>query len=85
MARKGWAVQLASRTPPPVEGPWQHVVFDRTEPDALATAIGDGADLLIDCIAFDETDADTLLQVEASVGHIIAVSSASVYRDDQPV
>lgn len=82
LAREGWTVRLASRTPPPLEGLWRHVPFDHREPGALATAIGHGADLLMDCIAFDEPDADKLLSVEASVGHIIAVSSASVYRDE---
>ncbi|MDK1489726.1 NAD-dependent epimerase/dehydratase family protein [Sinorhizobium sp. 7-81] len=83
LAEEGWAVRLGSRTPPPVDGPWQHVPFDRSDPDALKTAIGEGADLLMDCIAFDEADADGLLSAQASVGHIIAVSSASVYRDEQ--
>src|SRR5262245_27759235 len=80
---EGWLVRLASRTPPPVEGPWQHVALDRSDQDALATAIGDGADLLVDCLAFDERDANQLIYVEAAVGHILAVSSASVYSDDQ--
>jgi nucleoside-diphosphate-sugar epimerase len=83
LAREGWSIRLASRTPPPVEGPWQHVPFDHGKPEALAAAIGSGADLLMDCIAFDEADADKLLSVQASVGHIIAVSSVSVYRDER--
>src|SRR5262249_33811250 len=80
---EGWLVRLASRTPPPAEGPWRHVTLDRSDQDALATAIGDGADLLVDCLAFDEKDATPLIYVEAAVGHILAVSSASVYSDDQ--
>ena len=50
LAQKGWTVRLASRTPPPVDGPWKHVPFDRSEPNALSVAINDGVDLLMDCI-----------------------------------
>ena len=40
-----------------------------------------GADLLLDCIAYDERHAAQLLDVQGSVGRLVAISSASVYRD----
>lgn len=83
LAQEGWSVRLASRTPPLVDGPWKHVSLDRSKPGALAETIGDGANLLMDCIAFDERDADQLIAVQEFVGHIIAVSSVSVYRDEK--
>ena len=67
----------------------QHVIdsgvtrvgLDRSEDGAIGVAIGSGCDLLFDTVAFDETDARQLLAVQHHVGQIIAVSSASVYRD----
>lgn len=81
LAREGWAVRLASRNPPPVAGPWRHVVADRDEEGAVARALGAGADLLLDCVAFDAGHADQLLALQGSVGRLVVVSSASVYRD----
>ena len=77
----GWDIRLASRTVPPQGPAWPHVQLDRDDPGAIARALGQGADLLMDCVAFSAEDADTLLAVQADVGHIIAVSSASVYAD----
>ena len=81
LAREGWEVRLASRSAPPAEGPWRHVSWDREEPGALARALGAGADLLVDCVAFEAAHADELLAAQGSVGRLVAVSSASVYRD----
>ncbi|WP_172296716.1 NAD-dependent epimerase/dehydratase family protein [Pseudoruegeria sp. HB172150] len=81
--RAGWNVVLASRTPPPSQGPWRHAILDRDTSGTLADAIGDGADLLLDCIAYDADHAGQLLEVQVSVGHIAAISSASVYCDEQ--
>ena len=79
----GWNVRLGSRTPPAVDGPWRHVVLDRSLPNALGKALGSGADLLLDCISMTASDAEELLSVQESVGQIIATSSASVYRDHE--
>ena len=82
LTREGWEVRLASRKPPPAEQAWQHVSWDREVPDSLARALGVGADLLLDCVGFDTAAADRLLAVQGSVGHLMAISSASVYRDE---
>ncbi|WP_428028352.1 NAD-dependent epimerase/dehydratase family protein, partial [Altererythrobacter sp.] len=59
------------------------VGLDRSEDGAIGVAIKDGCDLLFDTVAFDQIHARQLLEVQHHVGQIIAVSSASVYRDDQ--
>ena len=56
-------------------------VLDREEPGALASALGSGADAVIDTIAYTAKHADQLLEIEPSVGSFIVISSSSVYRD----
>ncbi len=80
---KGWEVTLASRTAPPDPGPWRHVAVDRSDTQALTKAFSEGADLLVDCIAFDAGHARQLLALQHSAGRIAAISSASVYKDAQ--
>ncbi|MFQ6553564.1 NAD-dependent epimerase/dehydratase family protein [Aestuariibius insulae] len=79
----GWDVTLASRSAPSIPGPWRHIAVDRNEGDPLRTAMGDGADLLLDCIAFEEGHADQLIALEGSIVRIAVISSASVYADDE--
>lgn len=81
LAHRDWDIRLGSRTPPPVSGPWRHVVLDRAVSGALTKALGEGADLLMDCISMDAAHAEELLSVQDAVGRIVATSSASVYRD----
>lgn len=57
------------------------VAVDREEPDALAKAIGNGADAVIDTVAYDEGHARQLLAIQEDVGAFVVISSASVYRD----
>jgi nucleoside-diphosphate-sugar epimerase len=72
---------LASRESPAPPGledvPLVHL--DRNEEGALVPA--NGFDLLVDVVSFDAAHADQLLELD--VGAIVAISSASVYRDDQ--
>ncbi len=85
LLEEGWRVTLASRKPQSAldEQPnLRHVILDRRDPGAIALALGDDADLLLDCIAFNSADARQLVDVQNSVGTICAISSASVYRDD---
>jgi nucleoside-diphosphate-sugar epimerase len=81
LSGEGWEVRLASRTAKRDMPDVQHVLLDTTKADALEHAIGGGADLLMDCVAFDAADADRLLGMQKMVGRIVAVSSASVYCD----
>jgi nucleoside-diphosphate-sugar epimerase len=81
LAGDGWEVRLVSRAPPPISGPWQHVAADREERGALRKALADGADLVLDCVAFDVRHADQLLDLQDAIGRLAVVSSASVYCD----
>ena len=77
----GWSVMLASRAsaaPPGLEDvPLVHL--DRNEDDALPPA--NGFDLLVDVVPFEVAHAEQLLALD--VGAIVAISSASVYADDE--
>jgi nucleoside-diphosphate-sugar epimerase len=59
------------------------VPLDRENSDLLSAAIHGGCDLLIDTIAFDAEHARQLLEVQNDVGQFAAISSASVYCDDE--
>jgi nucleoside-diphosphate-sugar epimerase len=83
----GWDVALSSRgqRPCPTEltaiGA-EIVQLDRDQPGELARALADGADAVIDTIAYDEGHAGQLLSLEGSIGQLIVISSVSVYRDE---
>ena len=81
----GWHVTVGSRSgtlPPTIEALGvDSVRVDRSTPGALAAAIGDGVDVLIDCIAFTAADADQINALTGRIGAAIGISSASVYVD----
>ncbi len=82
---EGWRVISARRhaeAAQPVEGV-ETLIFDRNEPGALAKAVAGGVDALIDAVAYDETHAHQLLEIETDIGAFVVVSSASVYCDDK--
>lgn len=83
LAGAGWNVRLVSRTPPPVPGPWEHVAADRENNDALMRAVAGGADLILDCVAYEPRHADQLLALQNGAGRLAVISSASVYRDGE--
>ena len=76
-------MRVASRTKPSEPVPGEHISLDRNAPGALAAALGEGTDLLLDCVSMDAGDADRLLSVQDRVGALVAVSSISVYRDEE--
>ena len=57
-------------------------VADRRNPGELEAAVGAGADVLVDTVAFDADDARQLASLSGIVGSVVAISSASVYGDD---
>jgi nucleoside-diphosphate-sugar epimerase len=59
------------------------VTLDRQNPGELMNALGNGADAIVDVVAFDEGHADQLLALQSHVGAIAVVSSMSVYCDTQ--
>ena len=81
----GWAVTVASRSEAPSDTTAeavQHVRLDRTQRDALAEALPDRVDALVDVVPMTVGDADQLLGVADRVGCLIAISTGSVYSDD---
>lgn len=83
----GWEVTLAARNPGgmPTElaGEAGFVQLDRTDAGSLEAALGDGVDLLVDCVAFTADDARQLVALGDRLGLVVAISSASVYRDEE--
>lgn len=82
LLEEGWEVTIGTRSGRPREGA-AGVAVDRCEPSALATALGGGVDLLLDCVCYDEDQAEQLLQVGDRVGGLVVLSSLSVYADEQ--
>ena len=83
----GWRVTITHRGSRPtprdlVAQGLSTIVLDRDHPGALASALGDGADVLVDTTAYDRNHGSQLIAVQGSVGRLIVVSSASVYQDD---
>jgi nucleoside-diphosphate-sugar epimerase len=82
LAEAGWEVVAGSRGERPSVPRVCSVTVDRREPGALAEALGDGVDLVVDVIAFTEEDAEQLNRLAGRIGSVVAISSASVYADD---
>jgi hypothetical protein len=59
----------------------RHAVADGRDIETLGAVIGSDTDLLLSCAAFDAADAECLSQAGRKTGRIVAISSASVYRD----
>lgn len=86
LASDGWQVTAASRGggtdtgwPPGV----RTVRVDRADTAALAAALGDGHDVLLDCVAYDAGHARQLLSLADRIGSAVVISSAAVYQDDR--
>jgi nucleoside-diphosphate-sugar epimerase len=82
---RGWEVTVASRgerlSPDDVDLDANFVMVDRADDDALRAALADGADVLVDFVAFETAHAEQLLTLAPLVGSLVVVSSASVYAD----
>ena len=81
----GWRVRMGRRSggPPPVDlvGEVETLQLDRDSPGALARALADGADVVIDTVAYDERHARQWLEVQADIGALAVISTAAVYLD----
>jgi nucleoside-diphosphate-sugar epimerase len=75
----GWELTVAGRHERPALEGFDYVALDRDEDRALDVA--NGFDLLVDVIPFEAAHAEQLLRLD--VGAIVAISSASVYADEQ--
>ena len=81
LAREGWDVTLVSRRAAALPESCRHLKAEATDSERLTLAVGSDTDLLLSCVAFDGNDAEHLAQAGRAAGHIVAISSASVYRD----
>jgi nucleoside-diphosphate-sugar epimerase len=82
----GWHVDLTGRNPAhmPTEIAAAGATFvaaDRDDSDQLLGALGDGADLLVDCICYTAEDAIRLLPLVRASTSTVMISSKAVYVD----
>jgi nucleoside-diphosphate-sugar epimerase len=84
LAADGWRVTAASRR----GGADEHwpdgvrtVAVDRADTAALSAALGEGCDVLVDCVAYDGEHARQLLSLAGRIGSAVVISSAAVYQD----
>jgi nucleoside-diphosphate-sugar epimerase len=75
----GKATNLKDPTEGAVMAPF--AILDRRDGKALALAIGDGFDLVVDTIAFDRGDAEQWASLAGRLGKLVVISSLSVYAD----
>ena len=83
----GWSVTVGRRTSEPlpedIEGSVGDVVaLDRNDDDELAAGLGEGVDVLVDTIPYRARDGSQLVAMKDRVGSLIAISTVSVYSDD---
>ncbi len=82
----GWQVDLTGRDPAHLPADvaaagGRFVAADRSDERALRTALGHGADLLVDCVCFTAADAARLLPLAAYASSTVLISSKAVYID----
>lgn len=86
LARDGWEVTAVSRGGGRDAG-WPEEVriaaADRADDVALAAAVGDGCDVLVDMVAYGPEHARQLAGLAGRVGSAVVISSLSVYEDDK--
>ncbi|WP_326596677.1 NAD-dependent epimerase/dehydratase family protein [Streptomyces brevispora] len=82
----GWTVTAASRGGVR-DDRWGEEVrtaaLDRDEDGALAAALGDGCDVLVDMVAYGGQHARQLTDLADRIGSAVVVSSGAVYEDDR--
>lgn len=87
LAESGYAVTVGSRgrvrMPEALAERCRFVLVDRCDHEALRRSLGAGVELFVDVIPYDIKDGEQLLGLKDLVGAIIAISSASVYSDEQ--
>jgi nucleoside-diphosphate-sugar epimerase len=82
----GWQVDLAARDPAHFASALGDVgarfmVAHRDNPAELRGALGDGADLLVDCVCYTTADAELLLPLARESTSTVMISSKAVYVD----
>ncbi|MFD7900176.1 NAD-dependent epimerase/dehydratase family protein [Streptomyces sp. NPDC059743] len=86
LAEDGWEVTAGSlgggrdeRWP----GEVRAVRLDRQDGAALAALLGDGADVVVDLVAYGRDHARQLTGLADRIGSAVVISSGAVYEDDQ--
>jgi nucleoside-diphosphate-sugar epimerase len=84
LAADGWEVVALSRSGKPTEGVEgvRAVSADREDTAQLRAALGEGADVVVDTVAFTREHGEQLNGLAGLVGSLVVISSASVYADD---
>jgi nucleoside-diphosphate-sugar epimerase len=87
LATNGWDVVAISRSGTLPEGlaelGVEAVVADRADDAQLRAALGSGADVVLDTVAFTREHGEQLNGLAGLVGSLVVISSASVYADDE--
>ncbi|MEU7581250.1 NAD-dependent epimerase/dehydratase family protein [Streptomyces sp. NPDC041068] len=86
LAEDGWAVTAASRGAGRDAG-WPEDVrtlrLDREDDAALAEALDDGVDLVVDTVAFTPEHARQYARLADRIGSAVVLSSGAIYEDEQ--
>jgi nucleoside-diphosphate-sugar epimerase len=86
LAEDGWDVVAVSRSGTLPDGlaelGVEAVAADREDDTQLRAALGSGADVLYDSVAMHRRHGEQLNGLEALVGSLVVISTASVYADD---
>ncbi|MFI9583332.1 NAD-dependent epimerase/dehydratase family protein [Streptomyces sp. NPDC052236] len=86
LAADGWEVRAVSRGGGR-DDTWpakvRTVSADREDDAALAAALGDGCDVLVDMVAYGQNHARQLRGFADRIGSAVVISSGAVYEDDQ--
>lgn len=86
LADGGWDVTIGARgeTSPPLEvADLKYVPVDRGDDSHLEKTLRDGVDVLVDVIPYEIRDGEQLVALKHLVGSVVAISTGSVYADDQ--
>ncbi|OKJ42642.1 NAD-dependent epimerase/dehydratase family protein [Streptomyces sp. CB01580] len=86
LVEDGWEVTAASRGGGRDErwdGAVRAVALDRNEDGALAAALGDGCDVLVDAVAYGADHARQLTGLADRIGSAVVISSGAVYADER--
>ena len=86
LLRAGWHVDVTGRDPAHLAADiaragGRFVSADRDDSDRLLHALGDGADLLVDCVCYTADQATRLLPLVREAGSTVMISSKAVYVD----
>ncbi|MDK0518154.1 NAD-dependent epimerase/dehydratase family protein [Streptomyces sp. ML-6] len=86
LVEDGWEVTAASLgggRDDRWDGAVRTVALDRNEEGALAAALGDGCDVLVDMVAQGADHAGQLAGLADRIGSAVVISSGAVYEDDR--